>query len=379
MNKITFLSLLLMIMLAFTSCSSHEDRLQQKVNEFIERCRQQDADYDRIHRDLQEWFMTDAATHGFYSEELSEHLDIRHVTSPDGRISLNAWFIEPYQTMNVIQLLGDDGFRAYDCGVIQLVEKSPKDGVDYSTEIQQVLNRDGDIIYLIRTVGGASSMYDNERTQWGAFRIQGDRLVPVNDFFKGLHADKGGSILFMCYNQVNWALRTGQSIQSEIPFSFESSNQVIRIPVTDVEERALDHYSEYRFNGTSFIFTRKAENPTLHRSLSGYQELVQLYETERHYIRIDLMPDDTYRYAAWHKNNVEHKEIYPGQKPDIIVSRGYLNQDTHQYVFVNGSYTYKVPVVREIYENEAAEGIPYLPYIDIEYKGKSTARQEVYY
>lgn len=374
-----YVILLLGLLLTFSGCSSKEERLQQQVDEFIERSLGKNADFDRIHKDLQNWLLTDPDTHGFFSEKLTEYLDVRHVSSPDGKISINAWYVEPYKTMNVIQIMGENGFRTYDYGVIQLNNKTPKDGVDYSTEIQQIQDKNGETVYLIKTVGGANSFYDNERTEWAAFHIRGNELVPVKNFFKGTHADNGGSLVYMCYNQYNWNLRTEKSIQAMIPFSFETSNRIIRIPVIDVEERALDHYFEYRFNGTNFVLADKAENPTLHRSLKGYQELVQLYETERHYIRIDLMPDETYRYAAWHKNNIEHKEIYPGVKPDIIVTQGYLNNDTHQYIFINGSYTYKIPVVREIYENGEEEGTPYLPYIDIEYKGKTNTRQEIYY
>ena len=366
-------------MITITACMSDSEKLSHQAQEFVSRCEAEKPEWREIYSDLQNWLLTDSTTIGFYNSTLSEHLGLHHVTSEDGKISLNAWFVEPYKTMNVIQIQGKDGFRSYDKGVIRLNDREPLDDVDYSTNIFQVRNSSGETIYLIKTVGGSSSDYDNERVEIAAFRIIGNDLVPAQHFFKGPHANKKGSLLEMYYNRENWGLRTRNTILTEIPFSYEASSRIIRLPQTDNEERVLDNYYEYRFNGKSFVYSRKNGNPMLHASLKGYKEMVYFYEAEHHFIRIDVMPDDTYRYVSWLKHNKQQTELYLTEKPKLVLTDGVLNRENQLYTFINGSYIYKLPVIREIYEDGEEEGVPYSPYLIIEQKGKEHARYEIYY
>lgn len=366
-------------MITITACMSDSEKLSHQAQEFVSRCEAEQPEWGKIYNDVQNWFLTDSATIGFYNSILSEHLGLHHVTSEDGKISLNAWFVEPYKTMNVIQIQGKDGFRSYDKGVIRLNDRAPSDDVDYSTDIFQIRNSTGETIYLIKTVGGSSSNYDNERVEIAAFRIIGNELVPAQHFFKGPHANKKGSLLAMYYNRENWVLRTRNTIQAAIPFSYEVASRIIRLPQTDEEERALDNYFEYRFNGQQFVYSKKNGNPMLHTSLKGYKEMIQFYEAEWHYIRVDLMPDDTYRYSSWYQHKLKQPDLYLSEKPELVLMGGKLDEENQHYTFTNGSYTYKLPVVREIYENGEDKGVPYSPYLTIEYKGEPHNRYEIYY
>jgi hypothetical protein len=80
------------------------------------------------------------------------------------------------------------------------------------------------------------------------------------------------------------------------------------------------------------------ERKSLHVSLQEYSTPGVILETSKFRIRIDLMEDETYRYASWGINKQMSDE------PDIILKDGILEFDgsggNHHYVFKNKNYQY---------------------------------------
>ena len=78
----------------------------------------------------------------------------------------------------------------------------------------------------------------------------------------------------------------------------------------------------------------------LYPGLKAFKEPVFMFKTAKYIIRVDLMTDDTYRYASWRQDNVI------SSKPDLIIYGGVLNVEgtLHEkyYSFTNGDYEYEI-------------------------------------
>ena len=84
----------------------------------------------------------------------------------------------------------------------------------------------------------------------------------------------------------------------------------------------------------------ESQRNRLHPSLRDYETPEIMFKSGRYIIRIDRMPDESYRYASWK----DGKSI--SSRPDIIITGGTLDvQGTiHNecYSFRNGDYEYQV-------------------------------------
>jgi hypothetical protein len=80
----------------------------------------------------------------------------------------------------------------------------------------------------------------------------------------------------------------------------------------------------------------------LHTSIAVFKSPVLEWETKKFRVRIDLMKDDSYRYAVW------KVAASSSSKPDLILLNGEISFDgsggNHSYVFLNGHYTYECAV-----------------------------------
>ena len=54
------------------------------------------------------------------------------------------------------------------------------------------------------------------------------------------------------------------------------------------------------------------------------------------------MPDSTYRYASWRREEMPYGTLDMSLHPDIVVTGGHLDETEDYYVFPNGSYEYRV-------------------------------------
>jgi len=82
------------------------------------------------------------------------------------------------------------------------------------------------------------------------------------------------------------------------------------------------------------------EKESLHRSLRNFESPIFKIKTKNYLIRIDLLSDQTYRYASWKVIDAETS------KPDLILRNGTINFEgsggNHNISFVNGDFTYRV-------------------------------------
>lgn len=94
-----------------------------------------------------------------------------------------------------------------------------------------------------------------------------------------------------------------------------------------------DRYVRCHWDGKIMAPVDTTYNPTFHPSVAGYQELVRIFRTDDHIVRIDSMPDGRMRYTSW---SVRHDV---SEQPNIML---YGNTVDGKYRFYNNTYTYIV-------------------------------------
>ena len=102
--------------------------------------------------------------------------------------------------------------------------------------------------------------------------------------------------------------------------------------------RLTDRYYKLVWNGNSFVYEsdKSVPNPFLCEALSNYTCLEKIAEMGKHKIRVDQMPNGTYRYASWNKKTPW------SSAPELIFINGTFDKKTEQYVFHNKEYEYRV-------------------------------------
>lgn len=100
----------------------------------------------------------------------------------------------------------------------------------------------------------------------------------------------------------------------------------------------------YHFDGNRFNYSGILYPVKLHHSLCNYERNIAILDNETWIIRIDKMPDGTFRYASW-------KNKKCSEEPDLITSNGTYNESKiekdynskqEKYIFKNGEYSYKI-------------------------------------
>jgi hypothetical protein len=105
-----------------------------------------------------------------------------------------------------------------------------------------------------------------------------------------------------------------------------------------------------KFYSFSYRLTRKGQQvwkdaverqrDRLYPGLRVFEKPVFIFKTTRHTIRVDLMPDNSYRYASWNRGH----DI--SAKPDLVITGGAMNNDgslhLEYYLFRNGEYEYEI-------------------------------------
>ena len=120
----------------------------------------------------------------------------------------------------------------------------------------------------------------------------------------------------------------------------EAENYVNTDQDMEATYKVFDRYHKYVWDGKYFVREGDGDfaNPFLCSQLHEYYSNEMLLKTDRNLIRIDLMPDKTYRYAAW------KAEAEMSDAPELVINNGYMmhNDDDIYYIFNNEGFEYKV-------------------------------------
>ena len=101
----------------------------------------------------------------------------------------------------------------------------------------------------------------------------------------------------------------------------------------------------YEYSNNIYNKTREIYDPadSVYHSLLNYNTIIAEFNIKPYTIRVDLLPNGSYRYASW-----KNKPI--SEKPDIVINNGYRNEPTEgnngvhsileKFIFQNNEYFY---------------------------------------
>ena len=190
------------------------------------------------------------------------------------------------------------------------------------------------------------------------YELKGEELERVNLFMdtEGTKHDR----LDYEYNVPDYYFRFACAFGFGYHFYFDAKTSTLYFPLSRIkaEETLIlsDRYTLYQWNGTMLTKKGEAGNPHLRKDLQNYEYIVQALRFQDSAVslaRIDVMPDGTYRYAAWENN----KDM--SDKPDILLFNG--TADEKRYYFRNKTHTYVItrdetPIL-EVYNNTDSDSL----------------------
>jgi len=153
--------------------------------------------------------------------------------------------------------------------------------------------------------------------------------------------DKDGQQVFSvgCYYSIpDWYFTT-DGIGGDWVMSFDKNTQTLYVP-EDGDMEMSDRYDKYQLVNGQMRYMGKGAGFWLHPSLQDFKRLCGIYQTETKLIRIDLLADGDYRYAAWRKKNDMSKT------PELVITGGKTDVIENAIVFEKDGYQYIVPAYR---------------------------------
>ena len=227
----------------------------------------------------------------------------------------------------------------------------PVFGVHEDTTVSGIYG--GDVIngkkhYFVNYYAKASSV--DAYSFLSIVHMEGDSLIISSEFLK-----KGKSMesLDLNYNTADWYTTAGDDGWNWI-YQYDFKRHRLYAMIADGEKHLTDRFEVYEHNGHMFNYIGMSGSPMLYPGLREYKKLVLVKRMEKHLVRIDQMPDNTYRMALWN---------YPtrakmSEKPDYVFSKGYYLEESFTYRFLlNNETTYDYmdlldPCLKLIFQGE---------------------------
>jgi len=309
----------------------------------------EDQQYEKGNEMLKKWLLSTSETIDYPFEKLlqSEDVYLLKTVSPDKRLCVFSWnqVLHPKMTYwgNVIHYWTSTGYKTLNCSIWKAGGMKEAEDIEEfgcsTRSIHQITHHDGRTVYLTKnTVSTHSSEYF---TLINPYVIENDKIRPV----KGMCIESDGEAydeLFCECNLPRWRDKMGNIEGYSDYFFYDDEKHEWLIPVTDINNTPTDKYERYIYNGKNIVFKEIIEGKGLHPELSGFESLEQLYDVGEYFVRVDLMPDSTYRYASWRREEMPNGTLDMSLHPDIVVTGGHLDETEDYYVFPNGSYEYRV-------------------------------------
>lgn len=142
-----------------------------------------------------------------------------------------------------------------------------------------------------------------------------------------------------CYYSIpDWYFTTDGLGWDWVP-SFDSETNTLYVP-EDGDMVMSDRYNKYQFKDGKMRYVGNGAGFWLHPSLHNFKRLCGIYQTKTKFIRVDLLADGNYRYAAWNK-----RDAMSGT-PELVIIGGKTDEIDNAIVFEKDDYQYIVPAYR---------------------------------
>lgn len=290
------------------------------------------------HDDLRLLVKSDPATLKYDFPLMREkgYVDIH--TSDDGLVKLYDWNTYDGGTMiawgNICQYASDGDVYVYDCGINELdYEPWDEGGMGCAVQGLYTVKADnGETYYLAHTYVRESGNLGYAQIK--PFRIKDNRLEYVSIFDEEPDG-WSGNCTAREYSVADWYFKTYMGEGWDWLYRYNPETKTIYVPALNYEE-LTDRYNLYRFNGAKFEYVGDDGGFWLHPSIRDFSQIVMLFCTPNYRVRVDEMPDGTYRYASWKKGKTMD------EAPDLIINGGVYNEDGLTFSFKNDGYLYSV-------------------------------------
>ena len=142
-----------------------------------------------------------------------------------------------------------------------------------------------------------------------------------------------------CYYSIpDWYFTTDGLGWDWVP-SFDSETNTLYVP-EDGDMEMSDRYDKYQLKDGKMRYVGNGAGYWLHPSLHNFKRLCGIYQTKTKFIRVDLLADGNYRYAAWSKKDAMR------ETPEIVIIGGRTDEVDNAIVFEKDDYQYIVPAYR---------------------------------
>ena len=318
------------------------DRLWMKndVESVKERVKIKERIFDLIAQD------TTSFSHEF--GPLLENEDFNIVTSPDKRLRIYVTNSDKElgTTINLVQYRDSSG-------TIQTrnaEQYTQQDGNTYAVQllfkhwshrIFEFPCKDGTKLYVITFEANHDGEFFDHRLTYilATYKLKGNQLEPEKAFVTNDKATQNiervfNISYFWCYPE-----------EQHFDFAEEDSVNHILYVGNEIDNYPIDRYQCFQFNGTNLTETGESAPFWLHPSLHKYKHLMYLCNTKSHYIRVDDMGQDIYRYASWPRNTkfTDAPSLVLLGKETNIADRGDIYN--HALSFVNEGYEYRILLI----------------------------------
>lgn len=195
-------------------------------------------------------------------------------------------------------------------------------------DVQEIALPDGAKGYLLRVRWNETA--DLERSMLIALSIGEAELLTADIFPED---SEGRNVSLRQYSLKCWNKRSDNN--SDGLYNYDSNLKTVYVPEVDGVD-PTDRYSLYVLENGRFNYVGDDGGFWLHPTIRDFKRLEVMFATRQFMVRIDRMPDESYRYASW------SDEVDMIGQPDIILYNGAYDPETNTYSFTNGSFEYRV-------------------------------------
>lgn len=284
-----------------------------------------DFDYDI----LSQVFMVDPSSMEYPFDSIRHYAHVWLTDSDDGKVRFFTWEAPHFWTMSDFEYIV--GYR-WNGSVLFQVPKCSED-------VEMCVWSLTDKIYTFQDGANTYYLTENyfsERSSLGSDWLTANVLtcngLEEVDMFK----ENEGIIssVFCEYDAPYWYSTANCGEGYGWLNYFDARNEAVYVQNTSYYLE--DRFNVYKWDGKYFtLVDSDAGSPFINPQLRDYKMLIKVFETDRNKIRIDMMRDNSYRYAAW-KKGASMLEV-----PDLVIGNGRLVNDEY-YIFNNDGYEYKV-------------------------------------
>lgn len=271
---------------------------------------------------LKDLIHNDPSTMDLPPERFVDTSLIKVCESQDGILRTYSWNDGWPGTMtswgNVIQYRIDDKVIAH-LGTLSSLLGPITDGDfgSYITDVQSITDDNGNAIYLI---------FEYFR-EWSTMGYNCVRMITFNEgkwkehdcIYTGKGVDSNREKTSLIDNEHNipdlYSMYYPCEHWNQLLFVFDEKKEELYVGVMD-DLTMTGKYDIYRFDGHNFVYDRTDGGFWLHPSVRSFNAIKQYMETENYKIRVDQMPDKTYRYVSWKHNKSE------SERPDLVLYGG---------------------------------------------------------